>query len=44
MTAKLLLGGDASLVSRWFDEETILRLGALVESESTVWDQHPVLM
>jgi aspartyl-tRNA(Asn)/glutamyl-tRNA(Gln) amidotransferase subunit A len=34
---------NVQLVSRWLDEETILRLGALVESESTVWNQRPKL-
>ncbi len=34
---------NVQLVSRWFDEETILRLGALIESASTVWEQTPVL-
>lgn len=34
---------NVQLVSRWLDEETILRLGALIESESTVWDQRPML-
>jgi len=34
---------NVQLVARWFDEETILRLGALIESASTVWDQRPVL-
>ena len=34
---------NVQLVSRWFDEETILRLGALIETESTVWDQRPDL-
>jgi aspartyl-tRNA(Asn)/glutamyl-tRNA(Gln) amidotransferase subunit A len=34
---------NVQLVARWFDEETILRLGALIESESTVWEQRPVL-
>jgi aspartyl-tRNA(Asn)/glutamyl-tRNA(Gln) amidotransferase subunit A len=34
---------NVQLVSRWLDEETILRLGALIESTSSVWDQRPVL-
>jgi len=34
---------NVQLVSRWFDDETILRLGALVESASTVWDHRPAL-
>jgi aspartyl-tRNA(Asn)/glutamyl-tRNA(Gln) amidotransferase subunit A len=34
---------NVQLVSRWFDEETILRVGALIESASTVWNQHPPL-
>ena len=34
---------NVQLVSRWFDEDTILRLGALIESASTVWDQRPDL-
>ncbi|MBV9560371.1 MAG: amidase [Bradyrhizobium sp.] len=34
---------NVQLVSRWLDEDSILRLGALIESQSTVWDQRPNL-
>jgi Asp-tRNA(Asn)/Glu-tRNA(Gln) amidotransferase A subunit family amidase len=34
---------NVQLVSRWLDEETILRLGALIETENTVWRQRPPL-
>ena len=34
---------NVQLVSRWFDEETILRTGAIIESGSTVWEQFPAL-
>jgi aspartyl-tRNA(Asn)/glutamyl-tRNA(Gln) amidotransferase subunit A len=34
---------NVQLVARWLDEDTILRLGALIESASIVWDQRPPL-
>ncbi|WP_186037696.1 amidase [Burkholderia gladioli] len=34
---------NVQLVARWLDEETILNIGAAIESASTVWDQRPPL-
>jgi aspartyl-tRNA(Asn)/glutamyl-tRNA(Gln) amidotransferase subunit A len=34
---------NVQLVSRWLDEETILRVGAVIESANTVWDRYPAL-
>ena len=34
---------NVQLISRWLDEDTILRIGALIESASTVWDRRPPL-
>jgi aspartyl-tRNA(Asn)/glutamyl-tRNA(Gln) amidotransferase subunit A len=34
---------NVQLVSKWFDEATILRLGALIEAGNGLKDHHPTL-
>jgi aspartyl-tRNA(Asn)/glutamyl-tRNA(Gln) amidotransferase subunit A len=34
---------NVQLVSRWFDEATILHLGQIIESETDAHNQHPLL-
>jgi aspartyl-tRNA(Asn)/glutamyl-tRNA(Gln) amidotransferase subunit A len=34
---------NVQLVSRWFDEATILRLGQLIESATHAHNLHPIL-
>jgi aspartyl-tRNA(Asn)/glutamyl-tRNA(Gln) amidotransferase subunit A len=34
---------NIQLVSRWFDEATILRLGQLIESATEAYNRHPIL-